>query len=609
MEQSNTDGSPGMLADCSPLTLEVLPMELLVYLFSFLTSTRDRVKLRYVSQRLRLAVETPSLWRDFTWPFYDRLEECSIESVLKLCGKHVRQLSFPNNAICVKLLKQCGNVLQLSLPSVKLSVDQLRTIMQSMPKLQNLDVLWVSKTDVKVLLLLVGYPVYGHTVKELTIREKVNDSSCREALVFLLNEWTASMLVPQVLNVVSDHPEHFHPALQKWWILFKDSKPQPGHHSGYLSFYTGCHVVIGLAAIFPWLRIEINFLPSFTFSFVTPEKFGLPASGHGIMLTERNSGHGSVIHKGVLMERDCDFRTPIMNITNINFLTHFCAKKYGLLCSEHLEHLAAACPNLQELNLQDNTNCLKNLRGLRSFVTHRKLEGLNIANISIEDLESCVELWEILVDMQLSYLAIEFCCLLCSGHQTNQIVSLHQKCTKLLSLETFPHCESCWVTNHQPLLLSNFPLLVHCDAFHIENVIICDRLKYLFYLGERHTWEMANCNLEQVCIVSNTLSLSDDFMITISAHGGLTHVILSAKFVTETGIATLIENSPNLQTCCVYRACVSRDFRLELKEKYASRKLFLCGKWCFLKRRIKFFEVGQLTHRQEMNSISLWYCT
>ena len=45
-----------------------LPNEVLVKIISFLPETRDRVKLRYVSQEIRSISETPSLWRYFVWP-------------------------------------------------------------------------------------------------------------------------------------------------------------------------------------------------------------------------------------------------------------------------------------------------------------------------------------------------------------------------------------------------------------------------------------------------------------------------------------------------------------------------------------------------------------
>jgi len=41
--------------------------------------------------------------------------------------------------------------------------------MQSMKKLKYLEILWVSKNDVKLLLLIIGYPVYDSTIEELTM--------------------------------------------------------------------------------------------------------------------------------------------------------------------------------------------------------------------------------------------------------------------------------------------------------------------------------------------------------------------------------------------------------------------------------------------------------
>jgi len=71
-----------------------LPMELLVIIISFLSSQCDRVKLRYVSRWLRCVVNgTPSLWKEFVWPYYDSLEESSVKEVLKVCGQHIKTLA------------------------------------------------------------------------------------------------------------------------------------------------------------------------------------------------------------------------------------------------------------------------------------------------------------------------------------------------------------------------------------------------------------------------------------------------------------------------------------------------------------------------------------
>ena len=141
------------------------------------------------------------------------------------------------------------------------------------------------------------------------------------------------------------------------------------------------------------------------------------------MLSSRTVGDDEIVLGRILR---CDPATQCepFSYTNINFVTHFSASKYDIFYSTHLEQLAIALPNLQQLNLLGNINCLKNLKGLRAIATCcRKLEDLNIMGISDEEIESCIQLWKILVNLQLTYLAIELCCLLCfEDDETKQSV-------------------------------------------------------------------------------------------------------------------------------------------------------------------------------------------
>ena len=62
-----------------------------------------------------------------------------------------------------------------------------------------------------------------------------------------------------------------------------------------------------------------------------------------------------------------------------------------------------------------------------------------------------------------------------------------------------------------------------------------------------------NCaTLEQLCVDSMGIGVPNSFMDTISAHGGLVHVVLCVFSVTTVGITTLIANSPKLETCHIY---------------------------------------------------------
>ena len=127
----------------SLVNLLTLPTELLVYIISFLSSLHDRVKLRFVSRLLRCVIEgTPSLWREFVWPYYNSSEECSVKEVLKMCGQHVIMLSFPYSRVAstrlIEMLQYCSNVQHLSLPSTKLDPEQLRMTIHHMGCLQTL---------------------------------------------------------------------------------------------------------------------------------------------------------------------------------------------------------------------------------------------------------------------------------------------------------------------------------------------------------------------------------------------------------------------------------------------------------------------------------------
>ena len=68
---------------------------------------------------------------------------------------------------------------------------------------------------------------------------------------------------------------------------------------------------------------------------------------------------------------------------------HFDASSNKSVHCGHLEQLALACPNLLELNLEGNSNCLRCLQGLLT-----SLRGLNLSGISVIAVESRVQLWQ-----------------------------------------------------------------------------------------------------------------------------------------------------------------------------------------------------------------------
>ena len=103
-----------------------LPTELLVYITLFLPTTCDREKLQYISRRLRDVSETPSLW--VVWHYYHIGDEGCVNNVLRICGQHVKLLSFPYPVMSLKrpvaTLQYCISVTEFSLPSMMLDYDQ-----------------------------------------------------------------------------------------------------------------------------------------------------------------------------------------------------------------------------------------------------------------------------------------------------------------------------------------------------------------------------------------------------------------------------------------------------------------------------------------------------
>ena len=127
------------------------------------------MKLRNVSQKLRVISETPSLWREFVWSDCVRCEKERLHSVFKACGVHIRRLSFSQHLIqprvlrivsqntlklmkmseMANLLQYCSNLTHLSLSGVDHLVssrvgevleEQLREAIQKMKYLKVLNI-------------------------------------------------------------------------------------------------------------------------------------------------------------------------------------------------------------------------------------------------------------------------------------------------------------------------------------------------------------------------------------------------------------------------------------------------------------------------------------
>ena len=213
---------------------------------------------------------------------------------------------------------------------------------------------------------------------------------------------------------------------------------------------------------------KLQFGQSCSLPLVKPSKYGLLGLEEMDIIFIDSDHGGKVIHKTVMISlKDCILRDHFSrDITGLSFVTHFDASRLQLLCPGHLEQLAIACPNLEHLNLLGNEACMDRLQGLYAISTHCKnLQGLNLLTLTVDDATQALQLWEILVDMRLTYLAIELC-ITRRVEDKEKLIYLFQECINLKALEI--HFDG-RVKKRELSVFSNFPSLVHCIVGNMSN--------------------------------------------------------------------------------------------------------------------------------------------
>jgi len=580
-----------------------LPTELLVRIISLLTA-RDKTKLLYVSNRLRSVIETPSLWREFVWPYYHTGDEGCVYNVLKVCGQHIKQLSFLDHEIplsrLVMVIRYCNNLIELSLPTTKLDCELLKTILFQMVDLQTLDVQCQDSSDIKQLLKIV---VGNVKLEVLTIRFQPNSSFDSPPTV--LNEtaswvdyWISIGLVPQKLNIVFASPFMLRDGMMFSWNNAQ-YKVAP-YHTGHVEVYSSLRAPMNLYHVLP--KYQLDFGHTVTPPYVKTGNFGLLGlDDYVVQLTGKThgGGGGKMIHKASLVY---GANGELLNSNDDSWLLLELDVSGCALCPEHLEQFAIAYPNLQRLSLMDDVKCLTSLEGLHSIANScRNLQGLNLMGIPCRYIRNHLLLWEILSDMKLTHLAIDVCTLLTVTEDDElQLTMSFQKCTSLRAIEfCSTQCDREYrylLTDGSMSVLSYFPSFVHCVldmSLHshyiagLQDVLTsCKELKYLHYshdLLSQSLSALCSTNLQQLYINCYIAMISTAFMNSISAHGKLQHVVLCVKSVTSEGVCLLIANSPNLiMVHIVVNADIhsnkgTRKLEAKIKQKFFHRQLFTSG--------------------------------
>ena len=584
--------------------LEALPAEMLVYLFSYL-STPDKAKLRYVSKRIRCAVQTSSLWRNFTWNSYQPCHERCVRSMLRTCAKQATRLSFPGRITPSKLtsmIQHCTNTIHLTLPFF--TFKQMTKLVLVMKNLRTLDVCWGDN----IILLLSA--TRRTAVQEVTVRIKaMSDWDTWED--WCLDAWVnVEIYLPPVLNVVTKISQGLQHHLCCEFVVDEDLE----HPDSTLKLFDSSKVALDLHPPIPVTKFMIG--PSATLPYIK-------ASNHGLLLGVARDelevieydDHGETKYVAALNYYNICLDKPLdSSVNNLLPITYFDAAYFGLIHPGHLEQLAIACPNLERLNLRASKRCLSNLQGLRCLLAKcSKLQGINLAEISVFHVESLVQLWTLLSCIKnLTHLAVSLCMLKpqCPDEGYKQmLINSAKACQKLQAIEVYMSC-SCRLCKNSPdeeVLLPHFPTLHYCRMFYdyvgiirslpdhpnmfCHIVTTCQSLKYLCYddhSPQGITFPMSiSSYLHQLCIESTNAHLNNEFLNVVSSHGGLEHVIFYVHSLTSNGIDIIIENSPKLLTFCIVtrkRLCDENGIRVNLKlfrsalrKKYSQKRLFTCG--------------------------------
>lgn len=568
--------------------LITLPAEILVYIISLLV-IRDRIKLRYVSRRLRCVSEVAALWSEFVWPYFEsRNDEHYVSDTLRACGEHVKQLIFPINMSSAKLVwltENCVNVTKLSLPPrVYFHPAQLERIACTMTHLQKLDVCW--SEHIKPLLEICT------DLKELTIHIKKFKS---EPPAWELEEWASEGIhFPPVVRIFTKSEywtvEQLYVLLLKYYSILPASE---------LYLYSSAKIPMNFHPHLPLLRFEFG--PTATSPVVKASSYGILGWYNDVISILAFDYDDKVMHCAVPYFSGPWEKHLNLGFSSLNSITFFSVGHHDSVFPGHLEQIAIACPNLKWLDLKGCDYCLQSLKGLQSIVDMcQNLQGLNIADIPVMEVESYVLLWQVISNIaELTHLTLSLCLLMVPDHvHEHNMIPVFQSCHNLQALEVvYGYCGECAKWSIEDLLLYSFHSLIYCKLSYdnpktLQKVIsTCKNLKYFCYDNRATVTSLiplsCSCKLQQLCIESQFTDVPDSFMDMISSHGGLEHMILSVRSITVSGIHTLISNSPNLMSFCAFinqplqnengRKVQSKDFKAKVKKEYCHHKLFRAG--------------------------------
>ena len=559
--------------------------------------SRDKVNLLYVSQKLRTVSKTPSLWHEFVWDYYDSREETCVKNTLKKRGEHIKRLAFPGYLApkMEEILQYCSNVSHLSLPVVRLNRNQLALLGEAVKKMKQLHTLDIGMFTYVRHLLEIGLKLQNLTLYVTVYAQPA-------MFFYVLEEWARVKFRPPKLTIIFTVFQM--PMVKELIVNWQQwNSKVPAGHTAWLKIYPRYKIPLNLSPVLPAFQLHLG--QTAALPFVRAKQCGIQGMDY-LQLTDcYRAGQIFYMAETLLLGYCPQFYNIV---TSIHCVTHFDVSKYNCLLPSDIEQIAIVCPHLQQLKISRCCQCLTSLHGLQAIASHcHNFQGLNMVGISVSAVENQIQLWEILSNMKLTHLVVDYCIIVTpstgdAGHKKS-LASLYQRCSWLLALEIhclYTSCRSCKEVpiENGVLSLSYLISLKYCAVHNLHSTTTKDILtsckELRCYRIVNHSDPLAslslahNLHLQQLYVISTATVVSDTFMMSVSAHGGLVHVFLSVASISVVGIRVLIENSPKLTT---FQSLLEiheeggrklsvhefMHFEKILKQKFCHHKLFYTG--------------------------------
>ena len=300
-------------------------------------------------------------------------------------GAHVRRIFFPSHVKPAKILEmvhQCRSLTHIILPrDTQFSLTGLQEIICTKKHLLQLDVYARGDFIDHTGLLMVT----AASVQELNVRSNFVHPA---DIVTSIKEWAVQgNPLPSVINILIQDNVTIPYSMFSMWLESK----LPSFEIG---MYDIKQVPMNLHPQVP-LR-KFKFGPVVSPTLIRLSNHGIVGLRDDIFCLCEYTHHDTVKYA---ISPAFSFKwwlsTTILNeemyfscISHLDSVTYVDISHENVH-SVHLEQLAIMCPNLQRLNLKENVNCLKDLKGLDAIVhICHNLEGINLTGISVLWVES-----------------------------------------------------------------------------------------------------------------------------------------------------------------------------------------------------------------------------